>query len=262
MVRDYLSGMTAVEVGRKYGCNWSSCIRALRKSGLSPRSMSECHRKYELDETFFDIIDTEEKAYWLGFITADGSVKITNCVVITLQVGDSEHLRKFAKSIRSGHPITFPIRVTDGREYRFASIRVCSKAVVAALARHGVTRGKVHVVQPCKDVPMVLWSHYWRGVFDGDGGLEHRNRCWRVSMCGNPHIVRGFVEYITGMGISSRAKIGKNSRSTCYFVRYMGQDLPVSIVKLLYDGAAIFLDRKKRIVETMLSYPAKSLNIV
>lgn len=31
-------------------------------------------RKYSVNEIFFEVINTEEKAYWLGFIFADGCV--------------------------------------------------------------------------------------------------------------------------------------------------------------------------------------------
>ena len=31
-------------------------------------------RMYDIDKDYFKVIDTEEKAYWLGFIYADGSI--------------------------------------------------------------------------------------------------------------------------------------------------------------------------------------------
>ena len=49
---------------------------------------------------FFDIIDTEEKAYWLGFLFADGAVtqyKHSYDIELSLQIGDKEHVEKFAK---------------------------------------------------------------------------------------------------------------------------------------------------------------------
>ena len=54
------------------------------------------------DEHSFDVIDTEEKAYWLGFLYADGNVSNTkNEVGITLQSSDIKHLYKFKTFLKS-----------------------------------------------------------------------------------------------------------------------------------------------------------------
>ena len=36
------------------------------------------HRIHKVDESFFKMIDTEEKVYWLGFIMADGYISISS----------------------------------------------------------------------------------------------------------------------------------------------------------------------------------------
>ena len=66
---------------------------------------------YFCDYHYFDVIDTEEKAYWLGFLTADGWInksEKTNAGVtgIELQYGDIGHLKKFNKSISGNYQIT------------------------------------------------------------------------------------------------------------------------------------------------------------
>lgn len=38
---------------------------------------SSINRKHTLNEKYFDKIDTEHKAYWLGFLWADGSISKT-----------------------------------------------------------------------------------------------------------------------------------------------------------------------------------------
>ena len=66
------------------------------------------HTKYVLNENYFEVIDNEFKAYWLGFLTADGWVnqsQKTNAGVtgIELQYGDIGHLKKFNKSIQGNY---------------------------------------------------------------------------------------------------------------------------------------------------------------
>lgn len=51
----------------------------LKKLGLKAKSNLDCQRKQELKEDFFEKINSEEKAYWLGFMFADGNV----CRIVT-----------------------------------------------------------------------------------------------------------------------------------------------------------------------------------
>ena len=70
------------------------------------------------------MIDTEEKAYWLGFIYADGYIinsikgKTSDAFGITLQEKDKGHLEKFKKSINSNHPILTYVSAFNTKIYR------------------------------------------------------------------------------------------------------------------------------------------------
>ena len=58
------------------------------------------HRKYEFDFNYFENIDTEEKAYWLGFLYADGCVT-PNTVRVELQASDKKHIEKFREAVQA-----------------------------------------------------------------------------------------------------------------------------------------------------------------
>lgn len=54
----------------------------------------------KFNEHIFDNIDTEEKAYWLGFIFADGYIsslnaKYKNVFELSLSIKDLNHIKKF-----------------------------------------------------------------------------------------------------------------------------------------------------------------------
>lgn len=67
--------------------------------------------KYNYNRRFFQNIDTEEKASWLGFIAADGNVaSAMNTSRIELNIRDKDHLEKFRKSILGDMPIKESIR--------------------------------------------------------------------------------------------------------------------------------------------------------
>ncbi len=132
MVAAYLAGATAEEAATQFGYSYMACIFALKQCGIKPRGRSEAHRRYAVDETFFDAINTEEKAYWLGFLTADGTIR-ENVIMLLLQERDIGHLYKFTSSLRSKHPITLRDNTLEGEVYHCAQVSIGSTRLVTAL---------------------------------------------------------------------------------------------------------------------------------
>ena len=64
--------MSIKEISNKLNVDNMSVKRALQKNNIQLRTLSESLRKYSLDETYFDNIDSPNKAYILGFLYADG----------------------------------------------------------------------------------------------------------------------------------------------------------------------------------------------
>lgn len=74
-------------------------------------------RKYTLDEHYFDIIDTQDKAYYLGLLFSDGCNNICRYAVrIGLQERDKEILEKFSYDIKTNRPLRF-IKTSDSYIY-------------------------------------------------------------------------------------------------------------------------------------------------
>ncbi|UYZ23301.1 LAGLIDADG family homing endonuclease [Mesobacillus jeotgali] len=87
-------------------------------------------RKFLLDENFFGKITTEEKAYWLGFILADGSVSKENrrnCITLSLSRKDKEHLYKFKKSIKATYDIKDKIVYLKAKEHSILNLGYIAK---------------------------------------------------------------------------------------------------------------------------------------
>jgi hypothetical protein len=86
-------------LGGKYEAFFSALHEALGRVKAHSRSA----RKYTLDEHYFEAIDTEEKAYWLGFIATDGWITKTG-LGIGLNVKDRSHLELFSRCVKSDKP--------------------------------------------------------------------------------------------------------------------------------------------------------------
>ena len=90
----YEGGTSTAKIAEKYNSNGESVRLILKKMGVKVRSRKEACSKYDLDESFFDKIDNEVKAYWLGFLTADGGV-VNHQIILSLSSKDEVHISKF-----------------------------------------------------------------------------------------------------------------------------------------------------------------------
>lgn len=82
-------------------------------------------KKYTFNKNYFEKIDSEDKAYFLGLLYADGcnSTSATQnhaSIVLNLQEGDKEILEKFMKYINSNKPLLYrPKQENHNPQYRF-----------------------------------------------------------------------------------------------------------------------------------------------
>jgi hypothetical protein len=249
MVASYIAGCTTKQSASQFGYTYTACIFALKQKGIEPRTNGETHRRYHVDETFFDMIDTEAKAYWLGFLTADGTIGDDH-VTLGLQEQDIPHLHKFTASLQSNHPITLRESSIKGKTYTYGQVHIGSIGLSLALKQLGVGERKSFVVRPCEHIPDGLLPHYWRGVFDGDGFITStRNRKvgamrWSIGIVGNEAMVKGFDAFVQ-QSVKTEATIRPHFR--IFMIRYGGVAVPQPVIRLLYQDATISLDRKQKL---------------
>ena len=80
---------------RKYGIRRQIIAEELRKRGYE---VVNYQNRLRLNENVFDVIDTEEKAYWLGFMYADGNISSEgHRLEMNLGIKDVDHMEKFRK---------------------------------------------------------------------------------------------------------------------------------------------------------------------
>lgn len=210
-------------------------------------------RKYKLNECYFKEIDTENKAYWLGFITADGCV-VGNKLTIRLKRSDKQHIMKFLHDIQSEHLIKEDEKTIRGKTFPSCYTSVYSKKMVENL--------KDLEVLPNKSTREIPWSgpkhllrHYFRGLVDGDGCISKfktkssPNHQWYVGLCGSPKILDSFSSCVKDqIGYDSQA-IRRQGR--IFTLCYRGVNKPQAVAKFLYSDCSVFLERKKLLAEEL-----------
>jgi len=101
---------------------------------------SKSTRQYTFNEYIFENIDTEEKAYWLGFLMADGyNHESKTCVTLRLQEEDKEILEKFKSFLNyTGNIYTFT-RITDTNHLvrNYCEVCLCSPIFSRILTEKG-----------------------------------------------------------------------------------------------------------------------------
>ncbi len=245
MIRLYQAGLTMKAAAERAGYSEGACFSALRRNGIPSRLRGDGRRRYHLDQSFFDRIDSEEKAYWLGFFTADGGI-VRRSLVLHLQAGDAGHLEKFRVALAANYPITS----VEDRGRRYARLVLYSRRLTQALECLGIAQNKSLNVRPCINLPALYMPDYWRGVVDGDGWISpHGPRHWEVGLSGSYALVSGFQSFLLGH-IQSRARPSAHKR--IWTICFGGIDLPRRILHVLYKSAHIYLDRKMALARQVL----------
>jgi hypothetical protein len=224
---------------------------------------------YTCDYHYFDDIDTEEKAYWLGFLTADGWInqsKKTNAGVvgIELQYGDINHLKKFNKSISGNYQITDRWRPcaisTKDKEksHHMCCIRIFSLTMYNSLLNKGFTKDKSY--DYC--IPSLredLIRHYIRGYFDGDGCFTFTNKSFHINFITASKTLNDDILKILR---SQNFNCVENSyvsdfNTTMYKIDIYRQHDKMNFIDWIYQDANIYLDRKyKKYLKVKKHYEA------
>lgn len=212
----------------KHDCN--KCSYTERKFN----KLNNTHyRKWFLNESFFEIIDTEEKAYFLGFLYADGALYKDKSVSLDLNKKDLEILYKFKDVLNYSKPLK---KYNDK-----AAVVINSHKMYNDLIKLGCTERKTFTLKYPTDnsIPKELTHHFIRGVFDGDGCVYRAKKRYAdcISFLGTEHLLKGIESFI---GIKNHFRKCGNIFRLSYHTQLRFKE----VRNILYKDATIFLIRK------------------
>ena len=217
----------------------------------------ERHYRYNNNRNAFSTIKSEEDAYWLGFITADGYVCETQPkVILGLGEIDYVHLQKYSRYLGYSeeefqslvHKGTGGAYTKDNIVY---SLITCGQQIVNNLVDKGVRQAKSG-----KEIPFIcetkeLQIAYIRGLFDGDGYI--RSTQYGVGLVGSLDMltfVSNFLKEELGWK-DEKTHIYKHGKIYKYAIQ--GRIKSSQILQLLYGNATIYLDRKYNLYKTYIA---------
>jgi hypothetical protein len=239
MTASYERSESVRSIAARYGTSHQVIGPLLKKHSVLLRPNYEAIRRHTCDYAYFRTIDTEEKAYWLGFLTADGCVTTGNRVAVHLASVDCVHLFKLKMALHATQVVSENIRS--------CSFVICSLEMAADLARHGILPNKTFYTKTAQVAPL-LARHYWRGVLDGDGSFSRDGS--ELKLVGDYDVVLGFRAFVSSRCPNVKANIQRKENIFAFVLR---KQVALLILRVLYEDAAVFLDRKfeaaKRIIQ-------------
>lgn len=265
-----LNDKEKIELVEKYGTGQFTCRDLSKQYGITSQAISglltrrkvrvnnnqsQLQRKYSLDEDYFNKIDTEEKAYFLGLLYADGyNHEDRNTVVLSLIDLDKTILDKFNKEISSDKPLQIIKRKHKNPNwadnYRLSII---SNRISSRLKELGCPQKKSFIIEfPNENIlPRYLLRHFIRGYFDGDGSfstylVKNKYKAYNLCIVSTEKFCNSLANIVEKeLSLSSSLEIRHKKRNnTTRQFRIGGRKQIYKFLDWIYQGATIFIDRK------------------
>jgi hypothetical protein len=234
-----------------FGVSITPISRIIKNSGIELTN-----RRYKVNHDYFNVIDTQEKAYWLGFLYADGYIrerKSGNSLELKLSVKDYEHLLLFRECIESNHLIKeSQSKVNYGGGISISNmvhLAMYSSKLVNSIKKQGIHSRKTFTIER-PNIEKEMMSHFIRGYFDGDGSFSFNPEKYSIKT----QIVSAsedFKKFIINELENNNIKINLYSDIKLQIQNKLDNK---KFYNYIYNNAKIYLKRKKEKYEEFRRY--------
>lgn len=227
--------------------NLFSCSRTLVRKILTDKLIPiRSNRKHNVDFYYFQQINSQEKAYVLGLLCADGNNK-GNGFSILLHERDKDILEVVKKQLGYESDL-YQIKRFIPYESLYYCLNVTSKEIANDLTRLGCVPKKSLVLKfPTKEqVPLYLVRHFIRGYMDGDGSIYY-SKDYNTNLIGTKEFLSKVQEIIQDeldIKPTPLKKRHPNSNTNTYEMRISGHRRVFKYLNWLYQDSCIQMDRK------------------
>lgn len=195
---------------------------------------------------YFRNIDDKQKAYFLGFMAADGFVSLDGRVGININAVDREFLEKYTKAVGLDSSYIYENKSFQSYNENVESNMVCCvfhcKEFIEDLKKYNIDCNKSHTdVDLFHNIPDAYKDSWLSGYIDGDGCIQQD--VYSVSVVGNYKTIMSIKKYISiRLGIDSGRirQIGDITYTLSYDKKH-----DVIRILLIYLNTPTYIIRKR-----------------
>lgn len=235
----YLQGKSTYEIAKMYNCGGPSILKILQKHNIQTRDV----KKYTYRNDFFDSINSEESAYWLGWMYSDGNNTGRS---IRIQITDLDILEKLKGIIQYNGPllVSQPRKPHHLTQY---CLSIWDRNFSNRLTELGCPPNKTFKIRFPDEtiIPLCLIHHFIRSYFDGDGsvGIFGKRKKPAVQIVGTAHLLEGIIKVVqTGTHYMYRRFPERNKDN--WTLQIMSKGEIKRFMDFIYKDATIYLQRK------------------
>ena len=249
------NGSTVKSACTVLGVSKSSAGTYLKERGIKVKKRGQFTRKYNIDETYFEKLDSPEKAQVMGVLLSDGtSSSFNKAISLRLEESDIEYLEKIRVLIGSDKPLYY----SEGRNFqsplneklyignRTAILDITNKKIHSDCAKFGLIPRKTWLnIGAPKDFLTTpeLKRGFVLGVFNGDGCISwtRKNNVYDLSFAGSSNMTKDIYDFIKEtLGIEGRIY----KHSSIFVLHYKRIKEIIQLINWMYEGGDFCMKRK------------------
>ena len=243
------NGLSYAKIAKEVKSSKQTVSYYLKQKGYGPnekyiRLNQKQPNKKHINENYFEIIDNEHKAYWLGFLYADGCVNETRSrIELSLKEEDYYHLQKFKEDLESEHKIGLKTKTIGDKTYKSYRLSINRKKMKEDLINLGCIPNKTLKLKfPTeRQVPKHLINHFIRGYIDGDGCITNSTySIMSLEILGTEEFLNGIRKHFD---LPNDKYLYDFNHSQIKRLMLTGKNA-YNILNKIYENSDIFLIRK------------------
>ncbi len=249
----YLKNKSIIKTIKKFKLSSNTIKNILKSNNIKILTSSQVNLKFK-NEYVFNTIDTHEKAYWLGFLAADGNLSKLGQLRLQLAEKDKQHLLKFYKFMGGAGKVSKHITVLNNTTYTGYSVAFKSKILTNSLLKHNIVPNKSLTLTMSEFIDDKYLPSYILGMFDGDGTIGFYNNKLQFGIISSKFIIQKIQEILISKCFINKTKLSRRGKAYC--LNYCGNQNVYKIMTYLYSNKDelkdILLERKLNIFNKYL----------
>lgn len=262
IIADYTTKRGVPFIVNKFGVTDVTVYNILRRHGVQTVGRVRFPKKRE---DYLSVIDTCEKAYFVGLVASDGCIDTTNRggrIRIGLQESDKRILQRYSEIILGEVSVnTYPSTIPNRKPLSWLDIS--SRLMTEDLARLGIKPNKsFNANVDMSGFTPDLFRAFLLGLSDGDGAVYYSHRKGRrkgliYSVVCSLAIAHKIEEGVyRALGLRFCKEVKQCQKGELIYLRLNHQDKCLQFLEWLYGDSTDCIDRKRLVFEEFREYRA------